>query len=432
LSFSIKPSHALSTGTQIQDQSTVVFDALAAIPTNIWLNTVDNTAPVSQVAALPPSESSSSFPVQWSGTDVGAGMRDFTIYVSDNGGPFTVLQTNTTATSASFAGQIGHTYGFYSIARDLVGNVEGAKSAAEATTQVVQGVADNIPPITTASISPPPNTAGWNNSNVVVSLNSTDNAGGSGVKQIIYFASGGQSVGSTTVGSSFASFTISTEGITTIAFFAADNAGNVESQHVLTIRLDKTPPAFVTFPASLTVPPASPAGAVVTYTLPTAADAPSGVSSAGVSCAPASGSTFPLGATTVTCTVADNAGNVATANFSVTVSANYSFKWIIGKPAPALNSAEVSDEYKVAFSLGGNFGLNVVTAVTSTSIACNGPKGTGLPEAEGRLGLSYNSTTGNYQEAFAKAGAHAAGTCVQINLTLNDGTTQAINVKYVK
>src|SRR5262249_51197727 len=36
----------------------------------------------------------------------------------------------------SFTGQLGHTYAFYSIARDLVGNVEGSKSTAEATTTV--------------------------------------------------------------------------------------------------------------------------------------------------------------------------------------------------------------------------------------------------------------------------------------------------------
>ena len=146
-------------------------------------------------------------------------------------------------------------------------------------------------------------------------------------------------------------------------------------------------------------------------------------------CAPASGSIFPFGNTTATCKVADNAGNVATRAFDVTV--HYSFKWIIGKPAPALNSAEVGDGYKFVFSLGGDFGLNVVSGLTSTPIACGGPRGSGLPEAEGHLGLSYSATTGNYQEAFAKSGAPAKGTCAQLNLKLNDGTTQAIDIKYV-
>src|SRR5262249_54013874 len=150
-----------------------------------------------------------------------------TIYVSDNGGPFAPFQTNTTATSAVFTGQIGHTYGFYSIARDLVGNIEAAKTTAEATTLVAS---DTIPPVTTAVASPGPNANGWNNSNVTITLNSTDSEpGGTGVKQITYSASGAQTIASTTLMGASTSFTISTEGITTITFFGTDNAGNVES-----------------------------------------------------------------------------------------------------------------------------------------------------------------------------------------------------------
>ncbi len=70
--------------------------------------------------------------------NVGAGIASFTIYVSDNGGPFTAWLTQTTAISGVFNGQVGHTYGFYSVAQDLVGNNEPGKTLAEATTQVTQ------------------------------------------------------------------------------------------------------------------------------------------------------------------------------------------------------------------------------------------------------------------------------------------------------
>lgn len=104
---------------------------------------------------------------------------------------------------------------------------------------------DKIPPVTTASPSPQPNAAGWNNSNVTVTLTSTDNEpGGSGVKQITYSATGAQAIASTVVNGSTASFSISTEGITTITFFGTDNADNVESAKTLTIQLDKTPPSI--------------------------------------------------------------------------------------------------------------------------------------------------------------------------------------------
>lgn len=60
-----------------------------------------------------------------------------------------------------------------------------------------------------------------------------------------------------------------------------------------------------------------PNGAVVTYDV-TATDNVDG--SVAVTCTPPSGSTFPLGTTTVTCTAADSAGNTSTASFTVTVS----------------------------------------------------------------------------------------------------------------
>ena len=51
--------------------------------------------------------------------------------------PFTLWQSDTTATSATYTGQIGHTYGFYSVATDNVGLVQPTPTSAQATTQIV-------------------------------------------------------------------------------------------------------------------------------------------------------------------------------------------------------------------------------------------------------------------------------------------------------
>jgi hypothetical protein len=133
--FSVAPKPGLATNAQISNQATIVFDTNAPINTPTWMNTIDSTPPTSHVIALPAFENSLAFAVQWAGADIGAGIQDFTVYVSDNGGPFAPFQTNTAATSATFSGQAGHTYTFYSIARDLVGNVEAPKTVAEAATQ---------------------------------------------------------------------------------------------------------------------------------------------------------------------------------------------------------------------------------------------------------------------------------------------------------
>lgn len=134
--YSIKPMPAVTTGTKVLNQATIVFDSNPAISTPTWLNTIDKSTPTSHVAPLPSMEPPTGFTVSWSGTDQDSGVQDFTVFASDNGGPFAAWLTNTTSMSATFNGVLGHTYDFYSIARDLVGNVENAKSIAEATTTI--------------------------------------------------------------------------------------------------------------------------------------------------------------------------------------------------------------------------------------------------------------------------------------------------------
>ncbi len=141
LLFSILPKSGLSDGTTVCNRATVVFDSNPAINTQNWCNTFDFTPPVSHVQSLPAMEATANFTVQWTGSDAAAGIGDYTIYVSDNGGSYTAWISNNILTQSTYTGVNGHTYRFYSIARDLVGNVEGAKTAAEASTVVNTGAA---------------------------------------------------------------------------------------------------------------------------------------------------------------------------------------------------------------------------------------------------------------------------------------------------
>ena len=101
----------------------------------------DAKAPASNVAALTTTQESLSFTVSWSGSDGtnGSGVANYDIYVSDNGGDYTLWLDDTTATSAVFTGQSGRVYRFYSVASDNVGNVENAPTTADATTSIVAG-----------------------------------------------------------------------------------------------------------------------------------------------------------------------------------------------------------------------------------------------------------------------------------------------------
>ncbi len=103
-------------------------------------------------------------------------------------------------------------------------------------------------------------------------------------------------------------------GTSTITWTATDLAGNAATAGQQVTVEDVEAPT-ITVPSSLTVDATSPAGAVVTY--PSSAADNVGVES--FACAPASGTAFSIGTTTVTCTVADAAGNSETAMFVVTV-----------------------------------------------------------------------------------------------------------------
>jgi hypothetical protein len=85
----------------------------------------------------------------------------------------------------------------------------------------------------------------------------------------------------------------------------------------VTVR-DTTPPAITGTPVQVAATAPSSGGIAVTYTKPTANDLVDGPRP--VSCAPASGSTFAVGTTTVTCSATDSRGNNAHTSFPVIVS----------------------------------------------------------------------------------------------------------------
>ena len=138
--FTVKLKPGLVTGTEVRNKARIVFDTNAPIDTPEWLNTIDNTPPVSRVQALPSFEPLS-FTLNLSGTDVESGISTYSIYISQDGGAFVPYLTNTTLTSIVVTTtQTNHTLRFYSIATDGAGNVEPAKTTAEATTMVVPAV----------------------------------------------------------------------------------------------------------------------------------------------------------------------------------------------------------------------------------------------------------------------------------------------------
>jgi uncharacterized repeat protein (TIGR01451 family) len=107
------------------------------------------------------------------------------------------------------------------------------------------------------------------------------------------------------------------KGTTTVNCTATDTAGNTASCS-FTVTVNDTQAPTITCPAMVTsvTPDIGGRSAVVTYPDPTASDNCPGVTTA---CNPPSGSTFPTGCTTVTCTATDASNNTATCSFQVCV-----------------------------------------------------------------------------------------------------------------
>jgi hypothetical protein len=128
-----------------------VVQSVTVAANNVLLNVNNNNdVPTSSVNPLPAVTGSAAFTVSWSGTGSPA-IASFDVFVSDNGGPFTAFLTGTTQTSATFSGQDGHTYGFFSVARDTAGRVQPTPAGAQATTLLQMPA---LPPPTTTTTLP--------------------------------------------------------------------------------------------------------------------------------------------------------------------------------------------------------------------------------------------------------------------------------------
>ena len=107
---------------------------------------------------------------------------------------------------------------------------EGPESATTSFTY------DDVAPVTTAQVSPAPNSAAWNNSSVTVTLHATDTGNpAAGVDHVHYVLDSGTPVD---VNGATASVLVTGTGTHTLTYGAVDKAGNTESTHTQTVQID--------------------------------------------------------------------------------------------------------------------------------------------------------------------------------------------------
>lgn len=199
---------------------------------------------------------------------------------------------------------------------------------------------DKTSPTTSAVISATSGNNDWYISDIQITFTAVDNANGSGIKEIHYNSDGGTE---TIVAGSSTSVIISTDGTHTITYYAVDIAGNSETSHSATFKMDKTSPIIT---VSGVTDGATYALGLVPKVSYTATDATSGVATSSDSLT--GGDSYGMGTFTYTVTATDNAGNVATQSATYTVIAT--MEGLIELINQFLNSGDI-DNSGIANSL---------------------------------------------------------------------------------
>ena len=139
VTYTVKARRDVVSGTVIDAQALIIFDTEEPIETPAIANTLDAVAPQSQVIAFATATTNEAeFQVHWAGEDdeAGSGVRDYSVWVSVDGGAFEIWLADTEQTEGIYLGETGHTYGFFTTARDNANNEELPGNAADATITV--------------------------------------------------------------------------------------------------------------------------------------------------------------------------------------------------------------------------------------------------------------------------------------------------------
>jgi hypothetical protein len=232
---------------------------------------------------------------------------------------------------------------------------------------------------------------------------------GNGEATVSYTATATDNCGNATVVCTPASGSVFSLGETTVNCTATDGAQNQSRcSFKVTVR-DTTPPQIIC-PINTQVAPAGPNGTPVQFT-PNASDS-CGLGS--VVCTPPSGSTFPLGTTTVTCSAVDGAGQARSCTFTITV----------GNPndPPVCSAALAPDECVLTF---GNDPRQYVLALDNAT-ACIVLDGSASSDPDGDA-LSYTWTVdGVVVASSAMATVCLEAGCHTVELAVSDGTDTSV------
>ncbi|PSF25482.1 hypothetical protein C7H19_25245, partial [Aphanothece hegewaldii CCALA 016] len=100
VTYTVQIKHEVPTGTEITSTARILYNTSAPFDTATITNLVDAVAPTTSVTVTPLVLGESNYLVKWTATDdeMGSGVKHVTVYVSENGGNFTIWKRQTTDT----------------------------------------------------------------------------------------------------------------------------------------------------------------------------------------------------------------------------------------------------------------------------------------------------------------------------------------------
>lgn len=155
--------------------------------------------------------------------------------------------------------------------------------------------------------------------------------------------------------------------------------------------VDTTSPV-VTVPSDISVTTTDPNGTAVTFSASANDDVDGPITP---TCSPASGATFPVGSTTVTCSATDAHNNTGSASFHVTVN-------LVDNQPPTFTSVPNDATVEATGPDGAPFGYSITAsdnADPSPSISCDHPSGSTFPLGTTAVHCTATDNSGNSAQA---------------------------------
>lgn len=184
----------------------------------------------------------------------------------------------------------------------------------------------------------------------------------------------------------------------TVVTCSVIDGGGVSDEGTFTVTVVDTTPPVIGTGADVAVTTSDAGGAAVTFATPSASDVVDRAPTVG--CAPASGSSFPVGPTTVTCTARDASGNTATSSFVVDVTYvpvhTATATW--GEPVGAGTGVFVANRGRT-LPVKATLAIDGVVRITGSAglrvVPCEGGAGVDLPLAYsgGRWNAALDTST---------------------------------------